>query len=187
MNSEKFNQLKNFIISKKKMLIIIGFSLLVLVSVTSKLSSKTADEVTFKSDAIINNEINENVCVKIIGAVNKPGVYEVSNTSIVLDVIRLAGGITKNGTLKGVNTAKKVEEGMLINIIEEEKVDRISLNNATDEELELFFTNNLNSTKAKQFIKYRKENGSITTLDEVKTVLSLKESDYNKIKELITL
>ena len=64
------------------------------------------DEEQDISEAIIN--------VDIKGAVNNPGVYQVSLGSIVNDVIALAGGFTKDAYQNNLNLSKKVSDEMVI-------------------------------------------------------------------------
>lgn len=179
-------KIKKLIQEKKKIIVVCMLLLIASIVMIPKLQGKTTEEDP-------NNNINYAkdpdlyIHVKIIGEVNKPGVYSVKENSIILDVIRAAGGITCNGTLEKINTANYVTEGMIINIQKKNEEQKISLNNAKDEDLELFFTTYLNKTQAQKLIKYRQTTGSIETVEEIKTVLALKESEYTKIKEYLTL
>lgn len=51
----------------------------------------------------------------IKGEIKNPGVYEINNNNIY-EVINLAGGLTKNATLKYINLSKKVTDEMVIYI-----------------------------------------------------------------------
>lgn len=82
----------------------------------------------------IINEVpvaKDSIYVDIKGSIKKPGVYEVDSSTIVNNVILLAGGITKNGTTKNINLSKKVSDEMIIYIYnksELKKLDKIELN-----------------------------------------------------------
>ncbi|MGI6324402.1 MAG: helix-hairpin-helix domain-containing protein [Bacilli bacterium] len=52
--------------------------------------------------------------VDIKGAVNQPGVYQVAEDSRVIDVIKKAGGLTKNADTYYLNLSKKVHDEMVI-------------------------------------------------------------------------
>lgn len=54
--------------------------------------------------------------VDIKGCVKNPGVYEVDENTIVNDVIKLAGGLTKSAYTKNINLSKKTTDEMVIYI-----------------------------------------------------------------------
>lgn len=58
----------------------------------------------------------ENFYVDIKGEVKKPGVYAVSNSNIINDVIKMAGGFTKNAYKNNINLSKKVTDELVIYI-----------------------------------------------------------------------
>ena len=59
---------------------------------------------------------SQNVFVDLQGAVNHPGVYEVPYGSRLFQVIEMAGGLTEQADLKGVNRAAEVRDGEKIYI-----------------------------------------------------------------------
>ena len=65
-------------------------------------------------------EVNEGnlsyVKVDIKGAVKNPGVYELSDNSIINDVIKKSGGLLKGASTKNINLSKKIENEMVIYI-----------------------------------------------------------------------
>lgn len=67
-----------------------------------------------------NEEIKYNVDIK--GAVKNPGVYLVDNNLTVNDVIKLAGGLTKDADTSLINLAKKIQDEMVIIIYTKEEV-----------------------------------------------------------------
>jgi len=69
---------------------------------------------------------NENYYVDIKGEVKKPGVYEVSNTNIINDVINLAGGFTKKAYTKNINLSKKVSDELVIYVYSESEYKKIN-------------------------------------------------------------
>lgn len=54
------------------------------------------------------------IFVDIKGAVKKPGVYQVSDKSIVNDAIEMAGGFNKDAYKNGINLSKKLTDEMVI-------------------------------------------------------------------------
>lgn len=73
-------------------------------------------------DTLKSNEIIVSYYVDIKGEVVKPGVYEVSNDSRIVDVIKKAGGLTKNADTSLINLSKKVTDEMNIRIYSKKEV-----------------------------------------------------------------
>ena len=92
--------------------------LIVFTLIISGCNKKDEEEVTFESDIAISEEIEDeepkNINVDIKGQIKKPGVYSVLEGSTINDLIKLAGGINKNGTTENINLAKKVEDEMIV-------------------------------------------------------------------------
>ena len=65
------------------------------------------------------------------------------------------------------------------------KEDKISINNATKEEL--MTLSGIGASKAEGIIKYRETNGNFTDITEIKNVSGIGESAFEKIKDNITL
>lgn len=61
--------------------------------------------------------------VDIKGEVKKPGVYEVDKDSRVIDVINIAGGLTKNADTSILNLSKKINDEMNIKIYSKKEIN----------------------------------------------------------------
>ena len=84
------------------------------------------ENIVIKNE-IIKEEVQEEIekikyNIDIKGAINKPGVYTVDDNYTVNDVIKLAGGLTKNADTSLINLAKKVKDEMVIIIYTKEEV-----------------------------------------------------------------
>lgn len=175
------------------------------------LKDEEKEEITYKE---VSKE-NTNVFVDIKGSVNNPGVYEVSNTSRVNDVISLAGGLTENADTSDINLAKIVKDEMTIIIYSKEEVlekykkevctcdcpyitndaciteesneenNLININTASLEEL--ITLPGLGESKAKEIISYREKNGNFTSIENIKNVTGIGEAIFEKIKDYITV
>ena len=74
----------------------------------------TVEEVTTKSEG--------DFYVDIKGSIKKPGVYKVKENMIVNDLIKLAGGLSKNAYTKNINLAAKLTDGMVVYVYSKNEV-----------------------------------------------------------------
>lgn len=152
--------------------------------------------------------------VYIAGAVNEPGVYEVSADARVDDVLKLAGGPTEDADLLRVNLAAHIVDAQRIIIpVEGETIATVDENTGTTDPQAYPETSPVSSSTttnslinintadtialqtlpgigpaiAGNIIDYRKENGGFKTLEELKNVDRIGEATFNKLKDLITL
>lgn len=151
---------------------------------------------------------SEKCFVYICGAVNTPGVYEVTQNARLYEVIEAAGGLTEDAAEESVNQAREIVDGEMVRILTQEEaakdgleeagertetgVDgeaaqdsdgRIDLNLATA--AELMTLSGIGQTKADSIIRYREKNGSFFSVEEIKQVEGIKEGVYNRIKDHI--
>lgn len=142
----------------------------------------------------------ETVFVHVCGAVVSPGVYELDINSRVIDAVELAGGAAENAALDYINLASMVADGdkIWIPTLEEasqmnvgsvpgapeaESSDKVNINTA---DISLLCTlPGIGETRAKSIIAYREENGSFGAIEDVMQVSGIKESCFQKIKDLI--
>lgn len=98
--------------------IVVAVLILVVVVIYLVMTQKSSNVVVAEEiDSKVKEEIkdtSESVYVDIKGSVKKPGVYKVDKASIVNDVIKLAGGFTKNAYTKNINLSKHVSDEMVI-------------------------------------------------------------------------
>lgn len=76
-----------------------------------------------KDDEDKKVDSEEYIYVDIKGEVNKPNVYYVKVGSRVNDLIREAGGLTKNANTRFINLSKKIEDGEVIVIYSNKEIN----------------------------------------------------------------
>ena len=173
------------------------------------------EEVVVEEESEILKEEEEKVVVDIKGMVANPGVYEVSSSSRVNDVIELAGGLLENADTSLINLAKIVSDEMTIIIYSNEEVLEkykeevcvcdcplisndaciesgsedsgalVNINTASKEEL--MTVSGIGEAKAESIIKYREDNGSFSAIEDIMNVSGIGESLFEKIKDYITV
>jgi competence protein ComEA len=142
----------------------------------------------------------------ICGEVKKPGVYEIESGSRVIDLLKLAGGQSKDACLEIINLAQEVFDGQRVYIPSVEEIDSggflfftdgnsengsysenktININSAGLEELESL--PGIGPVTAKSIIDYRNKNGLFKTKEELQNVTGIGEKKYEKIKQLISI
>ena len=94
-----------------------------LFSVFIKEEKSVVIEVEANETLIEKENIDEIIKVDIKGAVQKPGVYEVSSEYRVVDVIEKAGGLTKKANTDYINLSKTVENEMIIWIYTNDEIE----------------------------------------------------------------
>jgi len=168
-------------------------------------------EVTTKSEVASSNQEksvantkNKNIFVEIKGEVVKPDVYEISEGSIIRDLINKAGGLTSEANIDKINRADKLKANQLIiipnkndslnagsnlgtgdisNSVQANEDDVININTATLEELQKI--SGIGEVKAKGIIQYREKNGGFNSIEEIKNIDGIGEKTFEKMKDQI--
>lgn len=181
-----------FLKSKKGKTVGIAFLVLLLFSGGLIINASNKDT---NLENVVNNENNLEdlgigvIAVEILGEVRNPGIYYMNENDRVSDVIRVSGGLTNKGTTEGVNIAIKVSDGLKVYIPKknDNSITLISLNTCSDVVLEELLTDIIGSTKAKAVVKYRKNNGYFSSVEDILKVSGITESVYSKVKEYLIL
>lgn len=172
----------------------------------SKISLFSSDDEFEETKEDSNQtQANETIKVHIAGEINKEGVYEVNNGDRLDDLVKRAGGLTKDANSKKINLAMKLEDQMKIYIpsiydFEDEtsstndnllisdkpstEIEKININKASKEEL--MTLPNIGEKRANAIIEYR-ENSPFEKIEDIKNVTGIGEKFYQSLKDLITV
>lgn len=176
----------------------------------SKISLFSSDDDEFEETEETKEDSNqtqasETIKVHIAGEINKEGVYEVNNGDRLDDLVKRAGGLTKDANSKKINLAMKLEDQMKIYIpsiydFEDEtsstndnllisdkpstEIEKININKASKEEL--MTLPNIGEKRANAIIEYR-ENSPFEKIEDIKNVTGIGEKFYQSLKDLITV
>lgn len=121
----------------------------------------------------------EKFMVDIKGEVISPGIYELENNSRVIDVIKLAGGLTENADTTVINLSKKIEDEMVIIIYSKWQVE----NWKDTKEQEKYLQEQCISPKEGQ----TKNDACIDNTEEITTTSSVININTATKEELMTL
>ncbi len=137
------------------------------------------------------------ICVHVCGAVAAPGVVQIPAGSRAQAAVAAAGGFTEAADTAFVNLAAIIKDGEQLYIPTKEEAERIRRNQAALEngivnlntaDVSLLCTlPGIGESRAEDIIAYRLEYGGFADTKEIMQVPGIKESTYEKIKNLITV
>lgn len=122
--------------------------------------------------------------VEIKGAVKNPGVYTLKFQDTVSSLINASGGLLENGDDSSLSYTQVLKDKDVIVIPEKKEQPKISINGATQEELQTL--SGIGPSIASRIIEYRKNN-TFQTLEQIKEVKGIGDGLFNKIKDAICL
>lgn len=156
----------------------------------------------------INEERHEKIKVYITGEIKQPGVKELEEGDRIEDLINIAGGLTTNADISGVNLAYYVQDGMKVcipNVNEKNQNEIISMENEdgiiknmenksqgkinlnTASLTELCALPGVGESLAQRIIDYREENGKFEKKEDLKNVSGFGEKKYENLKDYIVV
>lgn len=143
-------------------------------------------------------EIKEQtVWVYVCGAVNHPGVYELSVDARKADALNAAGGFTEDAATDAVNLAAHIEDADMLRIPhvgevcepeengfeQTEMMRKVNINTASVSEL--MTLPGIGKSKAEAITEYRKKAGGFSCTEDLMKVPGIKEGTFEGIKEQI--
>jgi len=145
----------------------------------------------------------------VVGAVKKPGVYEVPAGARVNDAVELAGGMTKKADAAAVNLARVIGDGEQITIPEKGSASvqsgtgesavpvggthassstsggKVNINSASPEELKTL--PGIGDATAAKIIASRESEGPFQKPEDLKRVSGIGDKKYAAVADLITV
>ena len=201
--------LEDILGDKKTLLKILSIVLILLIAVILRIhdekkadikieSSESAEELEYSEESSAQPAV---IFVDISGAVEKPGVYEVTKETRLFEVIEMAGGLSEDADADHVNQASFVEDGQKI-IIPVKGGDTagdllssgpessasvsglININTAPADELKTL--NGIGDAMAERIIEYRSSR-AFRSREDIMSVDGIGSKTYEKIKDHITV
>lgn len=143
-------------------------------------------------------EDGENISVYINGEVNSPGVYSLKSGSRVEELVKRAGGFTKEADNFKVNLAKKLKDeeqiivhkkmglknnpdGVKYNSSEDTR--KVNINTASLEELKTL--DGIGDVLGKRIIDYREKNGYFSSVEDLEKVERISKKLIDKIRDKV--
>ena len=141
------------------------------------------------------------IFVHVLGAVARPGLFELHDGARVMDAIAAAGGLTDEADPAGVNLARVVSDGEQFYVPRQGEVPpgipaaaagaanapaaKVNLNTATVADLDSL--PRIGPAMAQRIIDYRTTNGRFTSVDGLRDVAGIGDKTFEALKDLITV
>jgi competence protein ComEA len=140
------------------------------------------------------------VVVHVVGAVRRPGLYELAEGSRIDEAIKKAGGPKRKAALELVNLAAPIADGQQILVPAREDVAaapfapdpaqslptaKVHLNTATLEQLDTL--PGVGPVTAQKILDYRTEHGSFQSIEELDAVSGIGPARLEQLKPLVEL
>lgn len=151
-----------------------------------------------QSEGYAQEDGQDMIYVHVCGAVKEPGVVRLPFDSRAVDAVLAAGGFCEEADTDCVNLAAFLTDGEQLYIptkeeaaagytraSEEIKSGLVNLNTADADTL--CTLPGIGESRARDIIAYREQHGGFTAAEELMQVSGIKESIYEKLKELITV
>ena len=126
----------------RKQIILVTSILLVIAGIISFViyysnnENEIIEETPVKKKNIKKESSEELISVDIKGEINNPGIYSLSPSSRVIDVIYKAGGLTDNADTTVINLSKKIKDEMVIIIYSKDQVNNFKETKKLEEEVQ---------------------------------------------------
>lgn len=207
-----------FNLSRQEKIVFLIIILALLITFSWKLYSKEKANITIVPTADIGESdireekelIDKEICiVHISGAVNQPGVYQLTEGERIIDAVKMAGGEMERANVDAVNLAAHLYDGqkIVIPFISENKEDEINQNAIANEEFRqhdyspnssLLNLNAVTSDQletlpgigpvlAERILVHRKNHGLFRNIEDIMNVPGIGEKRFESIKEYITV
>jgi competence protein ComEA len=139
------------------------------------------------------------VVVHVVGAVKRPGLYELPEASRVADAVERAGGVTAKADVSLVNLAAPIADG--VQVVVPARISAapaaaaatgataapagpISLNSATAEQLDAL--PGVGPVTAQKIIDHRAQNGAFRSVDDLDAVPGIGPARMEELRPLVT-
>ncbi|ADO76792.1 helix-hairpin-helix domain-containing protein [Halanaerobium praevalens] len=173
---------------------------------------KSLNDLSLKESSIAsksNNKKATKVIVHLSGAVKNPGVYKLTESDRLIDLIKAAGGLTTKADLDQINLAEKLFDGQKLKIPSLLKLKETSnlkaknkvinqnysskntdskylnINRASQAELESL--SGIGPAKAATIIKYRSDNGPFAQKKDLLKISGIGPKTLANIEDEIVL
>ncbi len=160
-------------------------------------NGNTLDPTTLAAGAV------RKIPIYLVGAVVRPGIYEVAMGSYLYQLVDQAGGLTEDAAAEHINLALQLNTNQLIHIPTQKEWAAaptplaneasgpsgtpalVHINQADAAALDTL--PGIGPATARTIVDYRTKNGPFRTLEDLMKIPGIKQSRFDAIRDLITL
>lgn len=140
-------------------------------------------------------ETDRQICVHVCGQVCRPGVVMLPEGSRAWEAVEAAGGLAEGASQAAVNLAAVLQDGEKLYIPalgeevakEADETDSGLVNLNTADAGRLQTLPGIGESRAADILSYREKSGGFRSVEEIMLVPGIKESTYEKIRDMITV
>ena len=145
------------------------------------------------------------IFVHVLGAVRRPGLFQLGVGARVMDAVAAAGGLTETADPAGTNLARRLSDGEQLYLPQVGEVpagpppasggagaaggaasgQKVNLNTATVAELDTL--PRIGPLMAQRIIDYREANGPFAGVDDLRSVTGIGDKTFEGLKDLVTV
>ena len=147
------------------------------------------------ADTQINSQSSNTLFVQVVGAVAKPGVYEIPVDSRAMDAVALAGGLSRNADPTSLNLARIVQDGEQIIVgaagdarshsVSPSLSDKVNINTASVADFDTL--PRIGVTLAERIVAYRDAHGPFAGIESLLEVPGIGDLTLAGMRDKITL
>lgn len=180
---------------------IVGMGAVICVVLFSATQQHSTTDIPLELQAPQTPSVNEaeisqgTALVHVVGAVHKPGIYELPRGSRVIDAVMAAGGATDQVGGCGVNLARVINDGEQINIPSTTEdcsqsasganSTQVSLNQASAEQLDTL--PGIGPTLAQRIVQWRETNTGFSSIEQLNDVPGIGDKLFAGLKDQLSL
>jgi|GEM_PF-777120 len=162
---------------------------------SSGVKVKAAQQVSPAAKNSADAVVSPKIYVHVVGQVVRPGIYELSSNSRVVDAIFAASGFARKADQASINLARIMTDGEQINVSALGSANSLagvggtksvlSLNAASEKQLEELPS--IGPTLAARITEWRAANGGFKSKNDLLKVSGIGDNLFSKIKDLVSL
>ena len=170
---------------------LVGLGSAVLVSVLG-MQGTSSEVVPQTPGSTVAPSMSSAILVHVLGAVERPGLYELASGDRAMDAIAAAGGFTQAADRDQLNLAQAVVDGEQIRVPEVGEVTSepveasdglINLNSADAAALDTL--PRVGPAMAARIIQWREDNGGFTAVEDLLSVSGIGQKTFDSLKDLV--
>jgi len=149
------------------------------------------------ADAAAGSGGRGKLVVHVVGAVRRPGLYQLHSGARIADAVRRAGGTTRKANLEAINLAAPVEDGLQVVVprvvpapaggaaAEDPAATGgpIHLNTATLEQLDTL--PGVGPVTEQKIVDWREEHGAFTSVDDLDAIPGIGPARLEQLRDLV--